>query len=116
QLADQVAVQIRSLEGEKGVIELAIAEVNRLEARIRAMDGEMAALRDIGLQAAAAEQLVERVEQAARDANARLEAGERARDAFAADVKRLEEARETMTGVLQAQSERVAAGIREMDA
>lgn len=115
-LAADVEARIRALDGQKATVERAVAESNRLNELIRNMEVQITALRDAGQHAAAAQALIDRVDQLSRDVTSRLEAGLRARDEFVAELRQLDDARASVAEILRLQADRVAAGGRELDA
>jgi chromosome segregation ATPase len=87
-LSEHVSLKVKALEGQRGVVERAIVESNRLNEMVWAMDGQIARLADGAKQITKAEDLIERLEKLSADTSAELESGARTKDELSRDIAR----------------------------
>ena len=85
-LAEHVAQKIKALENQKHTVEHAVVEANRLNEMVWAMEVQINKLNEGSRQAARTEELIDRVEKLSREVGGQLDAGIKARDAFAMDL------------------------------
>ena len=106
-LAEHVSQKVKILENQKHTVERAVVESNRLNEMIWNMEVQIKKLDDAGRNTAAVEETVDKVEKVAREVASQLEAGLRARNEFAREIKQLEDARATVSDVLRTQTDRI---------
>jgi chromosome segregation ATPase len=106
-LAEHVSQKVKVLENQKHTVERAVVESNRLNEMIWNMEIQIKKLDDAARHAATVEETVDHVEKIARDVASQLESGIRARDAFAREIKQLEQARVTLSDVVRTHLDRI---------
>ncbi|MCA1650172.1 MAG: hypothetical protein LC753_07770 [Acidobacteria bacterium] len=107
-LAEHVGQKIKSLENQKHVVERAVIESNRLSEMIWNMDVQITKLNEASRETTRTEELIERVEKMSREVAEQLDAGAKARDAFALDLVKLEKDRTSLTDFVRTHSDRIA--------
>ncbi|HEV8235774.1 MAG TPA: hypothetical protein VGP84_14290, partial [Gemmatimonadaceae bacterium] len=115
-LAEHVAQKIKALDNQKHTVEHAVVEANRLNDLVRAMEVQISKLNEGSRQTARTEELIDRVEKRAREVGTQLDSGIKARDAFAADLARLEKDRAALTDFVRTYIDRIAVERKEFDA
>ena len=106
-LAEHVSQKVKVLENQKHIVERAVVESNRLNEMIWNMEVQIKKLDDAARHASAIEETVDKVEKVARDVGSQLDAGMRARDEFAREIKQLEQARSTLSDVVRTHIDRI---------
>src|SRR6185295_18868409 len=101
-LAEHVGQKIKALENQKHTVEHALVESNRLNEMIWNMEVQINKLNAASRPATRTEELVARVEKLSREVTAQLDAGTKAKDAFAMDLGKLEKDRTTLTDFVRA--------------
>jgi chromosome segregation ATPase len=115
-VVEHVTQKARSIEAQKQTIEHAIIESNRLNEMVWNMDAQVTRLNEGMRQVTQAEEVVERLARLGREAAAQLEAAGRSREAFQADLGRLDQDRAALADFIRGYREHLDTERRQLDA
>jgi chromosome segregation ATPase len=85
-LSEHVSLKVKALEGQRGVVERALVESNRLNELVWSMDAQIAKLADGAKHVTKTEELLDRLERLSAETSADLEAGAKAKDELTREI------------------------------
>ena len=115
-LSEHVGQKIKSLENQKHTVEHAVVEASRLNEMVWAMEEQINKLSEGARQATRTEEMIDRIDKLAHEVGGQLDAGMKARDAFAADLARLESDRASLSDFVRTHTDRLAIERKEFAA
>src|SRR5262245_53454637 len=115
-LAEHVSHKVKALEGQKRMVERAVVEANRLNEMVWAMDMQIQKLNEGNAQMVSAEQVLARIEKVAQETAAQLESATTSKDAFGAEVARLDQRASAAADAVRVHLERWSIEKKEVDA
>ena len=115
-LSEHVSLKVKALEGQRGVVERAIVESNRLNEMVWAMDAQIAKLNDGRDQMQRTEEAVSRMEELAQSTTQELTTATAAREEFLRESSRLEVQGRSIADYLRSTIEKLSVDKKEFDA
>ena len=115
-LAEHVMKKLKALENQKHTVEHAVVESNRLSEMVWNMDVQIAKLNEGAKQAAQADETLDRIEHVSTEITAQLEQAQETKDAFSADLDKLDKGRSALTEFVKGHTERLGIERKEFDA
>ncbi len=115
-LSEHVSLKVKALEGQRGVVERALVESNRLNEMVWSMDTQISKLADGAKQITKTEELIDRLQTVAAETSAELESGAKAKDDLTREIAKTQRESKEFSDFARSYMERIDLARKEADA